>query len=113
MTMRFVSVAQAASIEPGTGRSVEVCGLRIAVYNFEGEIFALDDSCSHRGAFLGAGFLEGDSVMCPMHGWAFHVKTGACLTNPSRPVRVYPVKVEDGEVFVGLRDSEESQNRPL
>lgn len=99
----------AASIGPGTGRSVEVGGFRLAIYNHRGEMRALDDICSHRGANLGAGCLDGDHVMCPLHGWAFDVRTGACSTNPNRPVKVYPVRVENGEVLVGLPEPERDE----
>ena len=94
--------ADVDSLPPGQGRTVEVRGRRFALFNFAGEFFALDDRCPHRAAPLGAGVLEGGRVYCPQHGWAFDVRTGACFSNPERPVACHPVRVEGGEVWIGL-----------
>src|SRR5687767_324354 len=99
---QFFPVAAVDSLPPGKGRTVHLKGRDFAVYNVSGEFFAIDDSCPHRGGPLGAGFLENDQVYCPLHGWAFNVKTGECLSNPSKPIRSYPTRVENGEVHIGL-----------
>ena len=89
--MQFHPVADVASLKPGQGRTVEVKGRRIALWNVDGTFHAIDDTCPHRGAPLGAGVLEDGKVYCPMHGWAFDAATGACLSNPARPVASHPV----------------------
>jgi len=96
----FVPVADVASLPPGKGRTVEVRGRRFALWNLDGEFHAIDDACPHRGGPLGAGILDKGQVYCPLHGWAFDPKTGACSSNPSRPVACHPTKVENGQVFL-------------
>src|SRR5678816_1911541 len=88
----FISVGEAASFKPGTGRTVHVRGRDLAVYHLEGEFFALDDQCPHRGGPLGAGVLDRGEVVCPLHGWGFDPRTGACRVRPDRPVRTYPTR---------------------
>lgn len=98
----FLMVAEAASLPPGKGRTVEVRGVRFALWNLDGEFHALDDACPHRGASLGSGILDQGQVYCPLHGWAFDPRTGACSSNPARPVRRHRTKVADGKVYVEL-----------
>ena len=101
----FVFVAEVASLPPGKGRTVEVRGHRFALWNRDGEFLAIDDDCPHRGASLGAGIMDGGQVYCPLHGWAFDPKTGACSSNPARPVKCHRVKVEDGKVYLGIGEA--------
>ena len=96
----FHNAAEASSLPPGTGRTVEICGRRFALFNLDGAFHALDDACSHRKAPLGAGSVEAGHVYCPMHGWCFDIRTGACESNPERPVNTYPTRVEAGEVQI-------------
>jgi nitrite reductase (NADH) small subunit len=100
----FVSVAEVSSLPAGHGRTVNVRGREFAVYHWGDEFFAIDDRCPHRGGPLGAGYLEDGKVYCPLHGWAFDLKTGACLSNPERPVRVYSTRVIDGQVQIEIDD---------
>ena len=100
--LTFVVAAAVDSLPPGHGRTVEVRGRRFALYNLAGEFYAIDDRCPHRSAPLGAGVLEGGRVYCPMHGWAFDLRTGACFSNPERPVACHPVRVANGEVLIGF-----------
>jgi nitrite reductase/ring-hydroxylating ferredoxin subunit len=96
----FHNVAASDSLKPGQGRTVEFKGRRFALFNIDGEFYAIDDECPHVGAPLGAGFVENGKVYCPMHGWCFDPKTGASLTNPARPISAYPTRVENGEVQI-------------
>ena len=97
---KFVSVATVESLPPGQGHTVEVKGRRFAVYNLDGQFYAIDDTCPHRGGPLGAGTLEDGRVFCPLHGWSFDLKTGACRSNPEMPVNSYPVRVKNDEVQI-------------
>lgn len=96
----FHPAASADSLAPGEGKTVEINGRRFALFNVGGEFHAIDDACPHSRAPLGSGLLEGSRVYCAMHGWCFEIATGECLSNPERPVRTYPTRVENGGVEI-------------
>jgi nitrite reductase/ring-hydroxylating ferredoxin subunit len=96
----FVSVAEVASLPPGTGRTVHVRGREYSLWNVDGQFYCLDDQCPHRGASLGAGTLDGLEVVCPLHGWAFDVRSGECALRPDRPTRTYATRVNEGQVQI-------------
>lgn len=97
----FVRAASASAIPPGRGRCVEVAGRRIAVWNAGGTFYAIDDDCPHAGGPLSEGDLEGALVICPWHGAAFDLATGACREGPSdEDVATYPVRVVGDDVEI-------------
>jgi 3-phenylpropionate/trans-cinnamate dioxygenase ferredoxin subunit len=97
----WVRVAPAASIAPGDYASVELGDGFVAVFNVDGEFFAIDDLCTHDGGGLAGGRLEDHQVLCPRHGARFCLRTGAALTPPAyAPVRCYATRVTDGVVEV-------------
>lgn len=98
----FVKVAQTSEIPLGEGRSFEVGGKAVAVFNVNGQFVAVDGACPHRGGPLGEGYLENAVVTCPWHGWQFDVTTGVSPVNPATKVPIYPVKVEGPDLFVEL-----------
>jgi nitrite reductase (NADH) small subunit len=98
----FVRVAAVDDVKPGQGLVAEVNGKALAVFNVDGQIHVIDNTCAHRGGPLGEGELEATVVTCPWHGWQFDVTTGACVNNPSARVQSYPVKVEGSDVKVQL-----------
>lgn len=100
--MEFVKVASVASVEPGACVAVETNGRQIALFNVAGAIYALDNTCLHRGGPLGEGDLEGSIVTCPWHGWQYDVRTGEKCGDPSKRVERFEVKLEGGEIFVAL-----------
>jgi 3-phenylpropionate/trans-cinnamate dioxygenase ferredoxin component len=73
----------------------------IAVFNVEGELLAIDDTCTHQDASLADGWLEGCRVECPLHAACFDLRTGMPSGPPAKmPVRTHEVVVEDGLVYV-------------
>ena len=98
----FVRIASVNDLKPGENKSVNVDGTDVALFNVDGEFFAINNVCLHRGGSLGDGFLESDVVSCPLHGWQYNVKTGANMTIPGRNVAPYQIKVEGNDVFVSL-----------
>jgi 3-phenylpropionate/trans-cinnamate dioxygenase ferredoxin subunit len=98
-------VAKKSEIPPGKSTSFTLDGLTIAVFNLEGDLFAIEDACSHMEGPLCQGTTEGDVVMCPWHGSRFNIRTGEVLSPPAqRNLRTFPVQVVDGEVVVLLPD---------
>jgi nitrite reductase/ring-hydroxylating ferredoxin subunit len=96
----FVPVADAASLPPGRGRTVHAKGREFAIWNIDGNFYCMDDACPHRGGPLGAGCLQDGLVYCPLHGWAFEPRTGACQNRPDRPVQTHPTRVMDGQIQI-------------
>jgi nitrite reductase/ring-hydroxylating ferredoxin subunit len=80
---------------------VEVNGHELALFKLEDGIYALDDICSHEFSRLSEGEIWDDDVYCPKHGSRFNIRNGSVKGLPAlKPVRSYPVKVQDGEVFI-------------
>lgn len=96
----FVRVAALADIKPGQGIVAETNGRALAVFNVDGTIHAINNTCCHREGPLGEGELEGNIVTCPWHGWRYNVTTGACINNPSAKVEAYQVKIEGEDVKI-------------
>jgi nitrite reductase (NADH) small subunit/3-phenylpropionate/trans-cinnamate dioxygenase ferredoxin subunit len=71
---KYITVASVSEISPGTGRTVEVEGVWIAVFNLDGTFYAIDNACPHAGGPLGEGTLCGSEVECPWHGWQCRVR---------------------------------------
>ncbi|HEY5822296.1 MAG TPA: bifunctional 3-phenylpropionate/cinnamic acid dioxygenase ferredoxin subunit, partial [Propionibacteriaceae bacterium] len=94
-------VGPVSSIDPGTGVRIET-DPPIAVFcTDDGELFAIDDTCTHQDASLSEGWLEDCMIECPLHAASFDLRTGKPTGPPAkRPVRTYPVLVEDGVVYV-------------
>jgi 3-phenylpropionate/trans-cinnamate dioxygenase ferredoxin subunit len=92
---------------PDPGKTlVEVEGDMVALFHVDGQWHALDDVCTHDGGPLADGELRNHTISCPRHGAKFDVRTGAALTMPAvRPTRAHEVRVEDGGVWIRLRDS--------
>lgn len=98
----FVKVGQTTDIPDGEGRTYELEGHNVAVFNVGGQFHAMDGGCPHRGGPLGEGYLENKVVTCPWHGWQFDVTTGVSPVNPAAKVPCYKVKVEGIDLLVEL-----------
>jgi 3-phenylpropionate/trans-cinnamate dioxygenase ferredoxin subunit len=97
----WVDVAKAEEFPPGTSVTVDLEDRVVAVFNVEGEFYAIEDLCTHDGGDLASGELEGDEIVCPRHGARFSVRTGEVLAPPAyEDVRVFPVRVHEGMVQV-------------
>jgi 3-phenylpropionate/trans-cinnamate dioxygenase ferredoxin component len=96
----FVDVLREDELPPGRGTTVSVAGRDIALFNVDGSIYAIEDSCLHQGSSLGSGALQGTVVTCRSHGWRYDVTTGSTLQVPGYGVSTYPVKIVDGRILV-------------
>ncbi|GGO50777.1 bifunctional 3-phenylpropionate/cinnamic acid dioxygenase ferredoxin subunit [Streptomyces lasiicapitis] len=77
----------------------------VAVFNADGALYAVDDTCSHQDASLSEGWLEGCLVECPLHAATFDLRTGQPTCLPARrPVRTHRVSVVDGTIHVHLTE---------
>jgi 3-phenylpropionate/trans-cinnamate dioxygenase ferredoxin component len=81
----------------------------IAVFNVDGELFAIDDTCTHQDASLADGWVEGCAVECPLHAACFDLRTGMPSGPPAKlPVRTHEVVVDDGVVYVRIAEAVEA-----
>src|SRR6266404_3047615 len=97
----FVKAARTTEIESGQARLVEVKGKQIALFNVDGQFFALGNRCTHRGGPLAEGGLSGTKVTCPLHGATFDVRTGDVVGPPAeRAVAQYGVRVTGTNIEV-------------
>jgi len=97
----WVAVARVEELLPGQWRMVDLDGTRVAVFNLQGEYFAIEDVCTHDGGILTGGTVEGEQIICPRHGARFSIKTGEALTAPAyEPTATFPVRVHSGEIQV-------------
>ena len=104
---QFVKVARASELYPGQRRCFWVEGIRVLVFNIEGKLYAVDDSCPHRECPLDKATLNGKVVICPCHSAQFDVETGEVLVHPvgfppTVPIPVHNVKVEGDDILVAL-----------
>jgi 3-phenylpropionate/trans-cinnamate dioxygenase ferredoxin component len=100
-----VEVAAADSFPPGSSKIVRHGNLFVGVYNCGGELYAIEDRCSHDDGPLCEGDWEEDlcRVVCPRHGSAFELSTGRPLSLPAtEPVDTFPIRVVDGGIVVEL-----------
>jgi nitrite reductase/ring-hydroxylating ferredoxin subunit len=98
---QWIRVAETSEIAPGSGACVELDGEPVAIWNVDGEFYATSDVCTHEETSLVEGDLWGEVIECPLHGAQFDVRTGEVLSLPAmRPLPTYPVKVEDGAIYV-------------
>ena len=99
---QLTKVAKLSDVSSGGGKTVEVGGKSIAIFNCDGKVYAIDNTCKHQGGPLGEGSLSGTTVTCPWHGWEYDVTSGACQLDPSIKVQSFEVKVDGEDVLVSL-----------
>ena len=79
--------------------------LQVLIARFEGEVFAVENLCSHAFARFDDGRLRGARLKCPLHGACFDIRNGAALGRPATgPIRSFPVEIEAGRILVDLGD---------
>jgi 3-phenylpropionate/trans-cinnamate dioxygenase ferredoxin subunit len=99
----MLRIARTADIPPGTAKPFKIETTDVLVCNVGGSFYAIEDVCTHDGAELGQGMLDGRCIVCPRHGATFDVETGAALTPPAvMPVRTFAVRVDGDSIVVEL-----------
>lgn len=99
----WVRACRADEVRRDEGKGIEVNGVKLGLYRLDDHCYALGDICTHAYALLSTGFVEDDAVECPLHQARFEIRTGKSLDDIApEDAKAYPVKVEDGEVWVRL-----------
>ncbi|ANE55895.1 MULTISPECIES: non-heme iron oxygenase ferredoxin subunit [Methylomonas] len=97
----WIDVVAASALADGEHVVVDVDGDDVAVFNIGGEFYAIADVCTHDGAEIASGELDGDEIVCPRHGARFCVKTGQVKCAPAyEDIATFPVRVEGGRLQV-------------
>jgi nitrite reductase (NADH) small subunit len=96
----FIPVARLTDLDERGRAVVRVGEESVALVRVEGRLHALQEACPHRGGPLSEGDQDGCLLYCPLHAWAFDVRTGSSPTNPGARVRIYEVRVIGDEIQV-------------
>lgn len=102
MMAGFVKLASLEDLPPGTSMEVEHDGTIFALFNLDGQVFAIDGICAHQGGPLAEGVRNGPIVTCPWHGWQFDVRTGQNTTFSRVCQQAFEVRIEGLDVLVAL-----------
>ena len=99
--MNWIDAGVAHELPDGQAKSLSAGRRTIAVVRSGDAFFAIEDICTHDGAPLTGGEIEGNEIICPRHGARFCLRTGEALTPPAyEPVRVFETKIENGHLWV-------------
>ena len=107
----YTAVASSDFVQEGRPSTFRVEGRNIAVYRDEGALYAIDSACTHEDGPLGESDVVDGVITCPYHDWRFELKTGHCLSEPSRPVTTHHIKETEGFIWIGGILSEGSSDR--
>ena len=95
-----LDAGRAEDLPEGTCRTIEITsGRELALYHVNGEFYATENFCPHKGAPLANGDLCGHVIECYLHGWQFDVRTGECLTVPEK-IGTFEVVIDGGRVKI-------------
>jgi nitrite reductase (NADH) small subunit len=88
----------------GEGRTIRVRDTIVALFRTrDGNVFATQPNCPHRGGPLADGLIGSGKVICPLHSFTFNLATGQPIENPCEQLRVYPVSLnEAGDILLTL-----------
>lgn len=99
----FVTVAKTNELRPGEMMYVEVGDTPVCLINLAGEYHAINDTCTHEDASLSDGEITGDEIECPLHGGAYHIRTGQPAGFPVVvPIEKYRVRIVGDDVQISL-----------
>ncbi|HET6204782.1 MAG TPA: Rieske 2Fe-2S domain-containing protein [Planctomycetota bacterium] len=98
----FVRVASSQEIPLGARRRVDVDGYDVTILHVDGGWTAIGYRCPHDGGPLGDGSVANGRITCPLHRWTFDLRDGRAVTDHRVSARIFPVRVEGGEVLVGI-----------
>ena len=99
----FVKLCDKNILPVGELRSFKIKGHEILAVNVEGKIFCLDGRCTHAGAPLAEGTLDGEVLTCPWHYSQFNITSGIVIRGPAyKPLKSYLVEEKENSVFIDL-----------
>jgi nitrite reductase/ring-hydroxylating ferredoxin subunit len=105
--VKLVARLPRRELEEGILIRIEYPPFDVVVTLVDGKPYAIEDACNHAGASLAEGGIQGDRIMCPMHGYVFSMKSGELLAPEGLcgPQRTFQVVEEGDEVAIYDRSS--------
>lgn len=101
--MAWLPVAGANQVAPGDFIQVDSGDVFLLVCNVAGELFAIEDQCTHDGSSMAGGCLEGDQIICPRHGARFCVRNGDVMAPPAyENIQTFPVRINGMNIEVDI-----------
>jgi len=101
--VQYYVIGESSLIPDGERLVVDIDGRGIAIFNVNGTFYAIGDECTHDEGSLGEGQLDGFVITCPRHGACYDIRSGAALSLPAVfETPVYPVRVKDGNIEIGI-----------
>ena len=105
MSEAWVEIGRLEDIPRQGSRVVRTAAGDIAVFRTAGdEVFALQDRCPHKGGPLSQGLVHDRRVTCPLHNWVLELESGQAVAPDVGCARTYPVRLEEGVVYLALED---------
>ncbi len=102
----MIAVCTLSELPPGEAHRLDVKPPITVFHTEEGEIYAIDDTCTHQDASLADGWLEGCEVECPLHASRFNLRTGRVDAPPAKlPVRTHEVHIIEDTIYVQVSDA--------
>ena len=102
----YTKLCKLSDLKEKQGKRFIIDDIEIAVFKFDGEVFAISNICPHQHtALIYEGFVEDGCVVCPAHGWMFDIKTGKQQTGV-RGLDTFPIKIINDEVFLLVKKKE-------
>jgi 3-phenylpropionate/trans-cinnamate dioxygenase ferredoxin subunit len=99
----WIDVARIDELTPGNRKIIMTDVAEIAVFNLDGEFFAIEDVCTHDGGELASGVCDGDQIICPRHGARFCIRSGKVLTPPAyEDIETFPVRIDQGVIQIDI-----------
>jgi 3-phenylpropionate/trans-cinnamate dioxygenase ferredoxin subunit len=103
----FYPVVSLDELPSGERIFLEIDNMSIVIFNIAGDVYALEDRCTHDNGPLGEGEIEGFEIICPRHGARFDVRDGRALTLPAvEPTRYFPTRIIDNQIEIGIPENQ-------
>ena len=96
----FTVACALSDLEDEKPKSVQLAGQNLVLVKSKDKVFAVDGTCPHRGGPLAEGFVADDCIICPWHGWGFHLDSGMYVGSPGIGIKPHPTEIKDGSVLV-------------
>lgn len=100
---KWIEVVALEAIPVLGSRVIKTRDMSIAVFRGrDDQVYAVRDACPHKNGPLSQGMMHGSSVTCPLHNWKINLNSGEAMAPDEGCVNVFPVKVEEGRVYLQL-----------